>query len=67
MSNVSAFFSWRRHVIALMREGTHRMDEDGPVLSAREVRLMDSYFVNGYSPEDFVVALTAMNEQEKVS
>lgn len=66
MNVVSPYFSWKRHVLALLSEGGHRMDAKGPVLTAHEQRVMEYYFESAHSPEDFVEWLTSGKASEKL-
>lgn len=62
MSNVGPYFSWRRHVIKLMRDSGHRMDERGPVLTPTEIERMESFWYWGLSAEEFVQTLNLIEQ-----
>lgn len=62
MTNPGPYLSWRVHVIKLMRDSGHRMDERGPVLTAAEVARMESFWYWGLSAEDFVATLNLIEK-----
>lgn len=57
MSNINPFFSWKCHVISVMRE------KGLPIrLTATEVERMENFWYWGYSAEEFVETLTLVKQ-----
>lgn len=67
MSTPGPYFSWKRHLLALMSEQGHRTDKRGPMLTAHEQRVMEYYFETAHSPEDFVEWLTTGTTSERAA
>lgn len=55
--SVGPYFSWKRHLIALMRERGFTVDDELPRLTIEEVARMERYWNWGYSPEEFLDTL----------